>query len=98
MANASHIILPHHVGGGTGGQAFGDGLALLQQGESFVPVFLRHEDFDREEVIAVRQIPLPLRVRRVRLGQPLRDAERLAEQPLGLGQIPLRRRQIAELV
>ena len=40
------------------------------------------------------QVALPRGVGRVGLGQPLPDAERLAEQPLGLGQIPRRRRQI----
>ena len=44
------------------------------------------------------QVSLPRGVDRVGLGQPLRDAERLAEEPLGLGQIPLRPRQLAELV
>ncbi len=52
----------------------------------------------RQIVVRDGQIPLPLGVRRVGLGQPLPDAERLAEKPLGLGQIPLLTRQIAELV
>ena len=41
-------------------------------------------------------VALPRGVGRVGLGQPLPNAERLAEEALGLGQTPLGRRQIAE--
>ena len=61
----------------------------------FVAALLREH---RQLVVRDNQVALPLGVGRVGLGQPLRDAERVPEEPLGLGQIPLRRRQIAELL
>ena len=51
-----------------------------------------------EPFVRDAKVKLPRGVGRVGFGQPLPDAERLAEQPLGLGQIPHCHGKIAETV